>query len=266
MKLTCKFTIILLFLNIASFGPLLNASETSTDAANPTVGGTTGLITTPSAFTGWNNSDFAMDFGYHFIFLKDNHSHIPMINIYFLKMVELGAAYDVQSSDGDDYVIHAKVNFFNDGSSYIAFGGNFQHLKYEEGGDDNFFGQIYFAVSYRAKFFTMTADTTLVVGKTFNEGTQNADFDFSMGLDLELFPSFFKKYIHWVNEYSNYTYTMDPASITPHSRGAYNTGIRILVLKNLEKFKLNLSFIGTDLFDEHDRSFCMNIVFGFAAI
>ena len=229
------------------------------------IGGATGMINTAAAKTGWEDADLAIDVGYHFI-ADDNFSHIPKISICFLKQAEVGFIYDAQDSKGDDFIFHVKWNFYNAGNAALAFGSNVQGIRFSRNDSIEPFGQIYFAFTYLGEFFGMPIQTSIIFGKTLGKGYYNSDLDFSMGFDLDLFPDFLQHYLHWINDFANYSYSVDPNGSTHARRGSYSTGFRIAVLKGEDQLKLNIDLLITDFFDEGDRSFAVGTTFGFAIL
>ena len=239
------------------------AGINATPFSSQTIGGTTGLISTPTANVAWDGNDFALDGGVHYLQNGDRESTIPKATICLFKRFEAGAAYDMQkpdSSKNNDLLLHGKFRFFpwdGAGKSSLAIGGNYQFLKYPVSGDKSEKArcwQTYLAATYGGEFFSMPAETTLVFGKTWGDKDliKEKNVDFSMGFDLDLFPSLFKGYIHWINDYANYSYSMDTRDISDSNyRGCFNTGARIAVLKTMNRFKLNIDILCLDVLDDN---------------
>ena len=82
-----------------------------------------------------------------------------------------------------------------------------------------------------------------------------------MGFDLDIFPKYLKHHLHWINEFTNYSYSMNPNGSYHGIRGAFNTGLRAIVPLP-DQFKLNIDIICTDVFDEGSRSFAMGLSLG----
>jgi hypothetical protein len=250
--------------------------------------GVTGLIATPTAQIGWERTaDIGVDFGYHLV-SDDGITHIPKVAISLFKKAEIAVAYDSIGSDryGEDwmrdtdpqaFLVNGKFQFYKEGVSAVAVGGSFQYV-------DDFLnetwnaGQVYLVATYSGEFFGMPAATSLTIGKSFSsshagyELVQDSDIDFSMGFELTLFPSVLKNYIQWINDFSNYSYSVLPAGSFTERRGSYNTGLRIDPLKN-QSFKLVVDVILADVFDDDDpydaqagggRSFIFGATFGMA--
>jgi hypothetical protein len=79
-----------------------------------------------------------------------------------------------------------------------------------------------------------------------------------------LFPDVFQGYIHWINDFANFSYSADPRGAVAGFRGAFNTGIRIDVAANpnLSKYKFVIDAIMTDALDEN-RAFALGVAVGF---
>ncbi|RME90334.1 MAG: hypothetical protein D6767_06990 [Candidatus Hydrogenedentota bacterium] len=227
--------------------------------ASPSIGGTTGLITTPTANVAWGKSSFGFNLGTHFIADKNN-SITPKATIGIAGKAELGATYDIQDKESNDLLLHGKFRFHQSGDTALAIGGNFQSINYGPNFNDTA-GQIYLATTYGASFFKMPSETTIVFGKTFAPGAES-NIDFSMGFDLNLAPSVFKGYIHWLLDFANYSYSIDPRGAGA-GRGIFNTGIRVAVLRDSPNMLLNLDLMILDALDTN-RSFGAGLAFGMA--
>ena len=175
---------------------------------------------------------------------------------------EIGGAYNfTEGTNQNDYLVHTKLRFApwsGRGNSALAIGGSYQSLN---SSPSTTVGQIYFAATYEAQFFGMEADTSIVVGKTFGTGVRDGDVDFSMGFDLNLFPSVFNGYVRWLNELSNYDFLYLNAPTAAIARGAFNTGLRIPVLKNMTNLRFDITLKMTDALD-NERGFGAGAVFG----
>ena len=272
-----------------TFALMITLSFTSYVQAEPfksmSFGGATGLISTPTAHTGWEGNKLGLDVGYHYVHAdkkdigaEDGNYHIPKALVHIgigSTSLELGFAYDIQpdwrnDDKTNDMLFNAKWVFMKG----LAIGGNFQRLetnwghslrsrstKKDEKINDK---QIYFAATYPGDFFTMPAEVTMVVGHTFYGKKQgnddNDNIDFSMGFDLDLLPKTFKHYVHWINDFSNYSYSTEAGGADAWYRGCFNTGVRIAFLKD-KRLKLNLDIIMTDAFDEN-RDWAVGLTFG----
>lgn len=239
---------------------------------SPSIGGATGLISTPTSHTGWEGSKIGLDVGYHY--LDDNGTtdgegyNIPkaLLHIGVSGMnLEVGFAYDSQpefgtDKDTDDMMINAKLEF----TEGLAIGGNYQMIKINNEDAERNDKQIYIAATYPGTFFSMPAETTIVIGHTFwgkkYNNNEDDNIDFSMGFDLDFMPSVFKNYVHWISDFSNYSYSTEPGGAIAGSRGAFNTGLRLAILRD-KKFKLNADLIMTDALDEN-RDWAAGVAFG----
>jgi hypothetical protein len=82
-----------------------------------------------------------------------------------------------------------------------------------------------------------------------------------MGFDLNFFPSLFNGYVRWLNELANYDYLYGNSPTRALSRGAFNTGFRIPILKHMSNLKFDVNIKMTDALDD-DRGFAAGAVFG----
>ncbi len=233
------------------------SSLTASDFRGQSLNGTTGLIATPTAHTGWDKSERGIDIGIHYI-SEDDGYRIPKVTLQLIKNLEIGAAYDMQpQDDSDDLILHGKFKF-SATDTHLAIGGNYQKLKLH---DESFTNQqAYLAATYRGSFIGMPAETTIVFGKTFGDNTEDSDLDFSMGFDVNFLPKVFNGYIHWISDFANYSYSRIPGGADYSYRGCLNTGFRLAVLKG-SKFKLNVDVFLLDALEDN-RSFASGISFG----
>jgi len=279
MKICSKNNLSLLFFILfsLSFTAFLHAEA----FRSPSIGGATGLIITPTSHTGWEGSRFGFDVAAHYIDNSDNVGSDEGYMVYKALLglgvsgtnLEIGFTYDDQpdydayhNKDTDDMMLNAKWEF----TEGLAVGCNFQMMQVNTTGNDRNDFQLYLAATYPGNFFSMPAETTLVVGHTFwgkDAGdNENKNIDFSMGFDLDLAPSIFKNYVHWINDFSNYSYSTEGGGATDVggaislSRGVFNTGFRIAFLRD-KKYKLNLDVIMTDALDEN-RDWAIGAAFG----
>ena len=230
--------------------------------------GSTGLYSIPSGKIAWErSSNLALDLGYHAVIHDRNAAHIPKAALSLFKWVELNMALDIQPENdgerGTDFITGAKVQFPLKKTA-LALGGNFQFLNF--GKTENYrykAGQVYTAVTYTGEFFSMPAETTVVFGKTFVENYSDSNIDFGMGFDLVLLPKYLDRVLHWITDFSNFSYTVDSFSADSWYRGVLNTGLRIdlSIIPVFSKFKFSVDILLTDAFDKN-RAFSMGAVFG----
>ena len=242
-------------------------------------GGATGLISTPTAHTGWEGNKVGLDVGFHYVntdkkdYGSDDEAYIipkALVHIGISKTsLELGFAYDMQpdwphDSKTNDMLFNAKWVF----TKGLAIGGNYQRLQLNGWGKEDQTStdyQIYLAATYDGNFFSMPAETTLVVGHTWygekhGKDPDNKNIDFSMGFDLDLLPKYLKHYVHWLNDFANYSYSTEAGGADAYTRGCFSTGIRIAALKD-KRYKLNLDIIMTDALDAN-RDWAVGLTFG----
>lgn len=242
------------------------------------LGGTTGLITTPTGRIGWEkSSDLGLDVGYHFSTNRafgENESIISAA-LSIAKKFEAGVTLDFQKDyDGDDtgdetdLHLFGKFQMYNSGNSGMAVGANFQMIdflsKNENRPGKGNYSQIYLVTTYSGSFMEVPAATTILFGKTFDidEGL-NDQIDFSMGFDLTLFPDVFHGFIHWISEFTNYSYSVDSHITNAASRGAFNTGLRMDIFAKSE-YKFVIDAVLMDVFDDGIDSFSIGGTFGFS--
>ena len=189
------------------------------------------------------------------------NSHLPKASISLFRVAEISFVYDTQEdSDNSDIVIGGKIQLPTSGTA-VALGGNFQMLQ--RGGTDDSVAQIYLAATYPGTFFRMPADTTFVIGKSFGDSIPDGNIDFGMGFDLLLFPDIFQGYVHWINDFSNFSYSADPYAANAANRGVFNTGVRIDLAANpnLRRYKFVIDALLTDTLDD-ERAFALGLAFG----
>jgi hypothetical protein len=232
------------------------------------LGGPTGLITTPTGRIGWEkSSDLGLDLGYHFSTDRGFGENESIINatLSIARKFEAGVTLDLQQGDDEtDLLLFGKFQMYNSGNSGMAVGGNFQAIDFLSEVKDRNFSQIYLVTTYSGDFLDIPAATTIFFGKTFDiEDGLNDRIDFSMGFDLTLFPNVFHGFIHWISEFSNYSYSVDSHITNAAARGAFNTGLRIDVLAKSE-YKFVIDAVLMDVFDDGIDSFSIGGTFGFA--
>lgn len=236
------------------------------------LGGTTGLITTPTGRIGWEeSSDLGLDLGYHFSTDRGFGENENLINaaVSMFKKIEAGLTFDLQSDyqsgeEASDIIFFGKFQIFNDGQSGMAIGANLQLLDFSSDVTDRTFSQVYLASTYSGDFMEIPASTTIVFGKTFDvDAGLNDQIDFSMGFDMALFPQVFNGYVRWISEFSNYSYSADSRITNANARGAFNTGLRIDILGG-SAYKLVIDATLMDVFDEGIDKFAIGGSFGFS--
>jgi hypothetical protein len=254
MKLNKVIIVLLLFTASQGFAQ---------SAKGMSLNGATGLIAIPSARIGWEKSaEFGIDGGYHAVMDDPDTTHISKVSVSMLKFLEVAAAYDSQTdSDNADLLFNLKAQLPVKSASAVAVGMNYQNLKFNN--REETVTQVYLATTYPGNFFKMPAETTVTVGKTFGDIAVDDNIDFGMGFDLLLFPDVFKNYIHWINDFSNFSYSLDPYGADAGDRGAFNTGIRIDMsnIPALSKFKFVIDAVVTDALDAN-RAFAIGGTFG----
>lgn len=146
----------------------------------------------------------------------------------------------------------------------LAIGGNAQLMNLNGSDRERNDFQIYLAATYAGNFFSMPAETTIVIGHTFiddkHDNSDNDNIDFSMGFDLDFAPQLFKHYVHWISDFANYSYSTEAGGAVANHRGAFNTGLRFALMRD-KRFKLNFDLIITDALDDN-RDWALGAAFG----
>ncbi|MBF9015687.1 MULTISPECIES: hypothetical protein [unclassified Oceanispirochaeta] len=243
--------------------------------AESSVGGTnarglTGLIVTPSAHLGWDDSDFGLDFTYSLL-TGNGTAHIPAVTISLFKKAEIALAYDFEEFDDNtgygNILVGGKFQLYKEKGTALALGGNFESVtgpRYENIDSElRNSSDVYIVATYSGDFFDLPAVTSMMFGwQILAAGDVTSSFNYSMGFELGLFPDKLKNFVYWINDFSNYSYAVYQDKIS-ENRGIFNTGLRIDPLKD-NNLKLIINLIGTDLLDEGSRGFMVNTTFGFS--
>ncbi|TVR92939.1 MAG: hypothetical protein EA428_02980 [Spirochaetaceae bacterium] len=259
MKNQLRYAFLVVGLGLVLAAPQLAAQSLKGMSLN----GATGLMSIPSGRIGWEHSaDLGFDLGYHAIFDDGDTAHIPKASLSLFKLAEVSFAYDTNTGDdNEDILIGGKIQLPT-GRTAVAVGGNV-HARQRNDNSRNS-QQVYLAATYPGSFFGMPAETTMVVGKTFgDDGPGEEAIDFGMGFDLQLFPDVFQGYVHWINDFGNFSYSLDAVGANARDRGVFNTGIRIDIAANpaLSRYKFVIDAMLTDALDEN-RAFALGLAFG----
>lgn len=250
------FLLIVLFI-------LSSAMVSAQSLKGMSLNGATGLISIPSGRIGWErSSDFGFDLGYHAIIDENVTTHIPKVSVSLFRTLELSFAYDTQDRpENSDTIIGGKIQLPTNRASAIAVGGNIQMLQHNENETDA--QQIYLAATYPGDFFNMPAETTVVIGKSFGDAAPDDAIDFGMGFDLLLFPKTFQGYVHWINDFANFSYSQQAIGANATNRGVFNSGIRIDLGASdaFSGYKFVIDAIITDALDDN-RAFALGFAFG----
>jgi hypothetical protein len=266
----------LLILAVCALALTFCAKAFAVPFASPTLGGPTGLITSPTAQIGWDGNDLGLDGSMHYVAPDTGDSfYIPAVTLSLFRRAEVGLAYVMQPeppSDNEDLIIHGKLRFYpwdGGGKSALALGGRCWWENWRSDSRDYKKYQLYLAATYGGDFFGLPAETSLVVGKTWGSkknGDDKKNIDFSMGFDLDMFPNTLKGYVHWISDFANYSYNYE-TYLTNDSdawtRGVFNTGVRIAILKDMSRFKLNVDALLLDALDKN-RSWSIGVSGGAA--
>jgi len=265
-----------LFLLVLFFSPVIWAQSDS-GFRGQNMYGSTGLFSIPSGRVGWGDGNVGLDFGYRAIMNRDaGVTHIPALNLSLFRFMEISAAFDIQplisKQENSDLLLGVKFGFPVKSTTFAA-GANIQLLNLGNDEHNYYAYQPYVAITYAGSFFTMSAETTLVIGKTFySHGPENnSSIDFGMGFDVILFPDVFGNFVHLIIDFANFGYSDNswPNTRLQHTdavwRGILNAGFRIDLsgISIFNNFKFLIDLIFNDLFDDGSRSFTAGAVFGF---
>jgi hypothetical protein len=230
--------------------------------------GATGLFGIPTGRIAWEQeADLGVDTGGGYNLIQKNAMIRGAVNLF--KWVELSTAFDFQPPlqggrglDNMDALFGVKMQFPWEAAA-LALGGNMQILNCHPAAT-GVVGQVYTAITYSGVFFTMPAETTAVLGYTIRRETAG-DIDYGMGFDLLLWPDVFQGCIHWIVDFSNFSYSAQPLGADAYYRGCLNTGFRINIgaVPALDRMKFSVDIIITDAFDQ-DRSFVLGAMLGWA--
>jgi len=239
--------------------------------------GATGIYVVPTARVGFSEDSMGFNVGYHTNVFKPfnydlNLNHLLQFNISFFRMLEFSGTFDIQpdfpKDNGNDIITGVKFQL-PFGSVPIAFGGNVQYRDLGKDNRKHWAFQIYGAVTYQAEIFGWPADTTLVVGHTFYEEEGDGNIDFGMGFDLIVLPKYLGRFLHFLIDFANFSYSADPWGASAWNRGVFNTGFRVDLgqIPVFKKFTFAIDVFLADAFDSSNstgsgRSFGAGITFG----
>jgi hypothetical protein len=234
-----------------------------------TVNGATGLFTLPGGRIGWEEAaDIGVDLGLSYDFVEMNP--VAQMGISLFKWAELTVGADFQPYvhtpghgterfNNTDTILGMKIQLPVKRSA-VALGGNVQFLLHDSYSTA---GQIYAAATYGGSFFNWPVETSLALGYTFREDP-DSNIDFGIGFDVELFPGFLRRLVHWIVDYSNFSYSAEALGPDPFYRGDLSTGLRLdfSAIPLLDDFKLSLDIAAVDIMDKDHRSARVGFLFG----
>jgi hypothetical protein len=224
--------------------------------------GAAGLYAVPSGRIGWDQrADVGLELGTSYNFFSQNP--IARAGLSLFNWVEITGAVDFQPKSQDksntDGILGLKLQL-PASKTAVALGGNVQFLTSLD--HHSTAGLLYVAVSYGGEFFAWPAETSMALGYTFLEGG-NDNIDFGMGFDMILIPDVFKNFVHWVVDFSNFSYSVQALGANAWSRGCLNTGFRIDIsaLPALKNYKFVFDLMLLDILDS-GRSIGLGFSFG----
>ena len=284
-----------IFVSVCAAAIIFGSTAFAEPFYSQTIGGATGLISTPTADVAWKEgTNIGLDFGMHYL-RDDKWALNPKVTASFAGKFEVGAMFDWQErpwprdEKENDLLFHGKWKFYRGSNFDLAFGGNFQFIDLRNSDTDGEVIQLYVAGTYSTMLFCcIPADFTFTIGKSFNpwgvrlktrtsnrefrfiaklvdeDGyTRAGDIDFGFGVDIDLWPTVLGGYVHWISDFANYSYTADPMGVDPNYSACFNTGLRIQPLRGRSNFKWNIDLLITDFMD-HTRDWGIGTTFGFA--
>jgi hypothetical protein len=247
------------------FVPALQAQSLKGMTAN----GATGLFTLPGGRIGWEEAaDIGLDLGLNYNFVERNPIAQMGISLFKWAEITVGAdfqpyvhtpGYGTSRFKKTDTILGMKIQFpFK--RIALALGGNAQFLLHDSFSTA---GQIYAASTYRSSFFDWPLETSLALGYTFRKDP-GSDIDFGIGFDLELFPALLRRLVHWIVDYSNFSYSAEALGSDPFYRGDLSAGLRLdfSAIPLLDDFKLSLDIVAADILDKDHRSGRVGFLFG----
>jgi hypothetical protein len=234
-----------------------------------TANGATGLFTLPSGRINWEEAaDIGLDVGLNYDFVGKDP--LVQMGLSLFKWAEITAGADFQPyvhTPGDatdrfnntDTILGAKLRFPIKRTA-LALGGNAQFLLHDSYGTA---GQLYAALTYQGSFFDWPVETSFALGYTFHQDP-DSNLNFGLGFDIELFPDLLRHLVHWITDYSNFSYSVEALGPDPFYRGDLSTGIRLdfSAIPLLDDFKLSLDITAVDLMDKDSRSGRVGFLFG----
>ncbi|GHV83479.1 hypothetical protein AGMMS50212_08190 [Spirochaetia bacterium] len=234
--------------------------------------GATGLFAIPTGRIGWEHAaNFGIDIGAAYdVTQKEPYVKLAMSFVKWFEVSAIVGVPHITSSDAFannlDTVIGAKFHFPLTRSA-LAVGGNL-HLHREKiyHDDIRLAGQAYIAATYLGYFFGMSAETSFAVGYTFNT-EYTPGLNIGLGFDIELAPNLFRHALHWIMDFSNFSYNNNHENTKNEFPGCLNTGLRVdlSVIPVLNKFKASIDLTGTNLLYK-ERSFVVSLLFGIPVV
>lgn len=218
---------------------------------NTTFAGVTGYIGLPSAHVTSSFDNPTITTGYTGIYdFQKGFSHIPFIEVGFLKNFEGGAAVDITNEELD-LLINAKWRFIDKDSVAFAFGMVGELLTMRE--ELSFGGKAYFASTFNSSFVGLPSKTSILLGYSIDKNSIDSNIDFGMAFQSPLFPKFFKEKVDFIIDFGNVAYSNNPSGGNANNRGMLNVGLRVLPLKLMKGTYLTIDLSFIDLFDHIGR-------------
>jgi hypothetical protein len=225
---------------------VVSKSYATTETKSMTLQGPVGLIMVPTAYA---PDPFGLCVGYHYM-NKDASYQLAKVSLAPIPNWEIGGVYDKREHVKASYMIHTKYIFYKK-EIYAGIGANIQleNVALESEKDNNKTRyQGYIVITWRGFF-----ETSAMLGKTFGDDTESQNIDFGIGFQKTILLDRIK----WMADFTNYntryrgyvgglssSYSWDAGV----SRGIFNTGIRIEVIKK-RGIRWNVDILYLDVLD-----------------
>jgi hypothetical protein len=203
--------------------------------AAPSLGGSTGLIVTPSTDT---LKPKQLGAGLHYV--SESSAWLPFATVGIIPKLEAGGTWGIHHRDENLGMFHGKYRFY-EGSLKAA---GYVNLQF---GDSAGVGSQWLVLMTNGNVNNLK--TSFAFGKTFYPGNRFSDFDFSIGVEKILSGSL--PWLTWMVDFSNYRYMWNHSSIGAAGRGSFNAGLRASINKGKLGFRGDL--ILSDFFDDGTR-------------
>ena len=267
-----------LLLALAAVLPL--AAQDSFNAMS--LNGSTGIYVVPTARIGFPDDNMGFNVGYHANYFDPpggggKLNHLIQANFSFLKMFEISGTFDIQPKESAWYHGY-RDDSTNDiltgikfqlpfGSIPIAVGSSIQYHDLGRDGGDHLAVQFYGAITYDSEIFGWPSETSIALGYTYLEGESHRNIDYGMAFDLIAFPKQLGKFLHFLIDFANFSYSAAPWGADAWTRGVLNSGIRVDLsqIPVFKKFNFVVDAYIADAFDASKyggRSIGLGAMFG----
>ena len=228
--------------------------------AEPTLSGTSGYITAPSAEVEESGSKLAIATGYSMLYGDKGLAHLPFIYLSF--PVDIEVAFAVDTKTETDLLLSAKWRFVETKGTSFAVGTSLQLL---EVGDTNTFGiQGYLASTFHHTLMDSPTKSSIMIGYSWKQGTQAlSNIDFAVGLETMLFPNKLKNHLALLLDFGNISYSLSPSGGNAQNRGLVSVGLRVPAFKLFPSTTMSFDLRALDLFDHAGRAVSLSTALTF---